>query len=90
MICLDHAVHTGVRVAAKTATSDAKVIDLGTEFGLDVSKSGQTNLYVYDGEVELHPNKRASQNLITNQGVTWNDKEITAIPIDDSIISFDR
>jgi len=71
-------------------TADAKVIDLGTEFGLDVSKEGQTNLYVYDGEVELHPNKRASQNLVTNQGVTWNDKEITEIPIDDSIISFEN
>ena len=71
-------------------TSDAKVIDLGTEFGINVSNSGKTDLYVYDGEVEFHPEKTQSKNLVTNQGISWHDQVLKPIAIDDSIMSFEN
>ena len=35
----------------------SEVIDLGTEFGLSVDASGQTDVHVLDGLVEVHPSK---------------------------------
>ena len=36
-------------------TPTAKVIDLGTEFGVTVGPSSDTDVCVFDGEVEVHP-----------------------------------
>jgi hypothetical protein len=36
-------------------TPTAKVVDLGTEFGVEVSKSGATDVQVLKGKVVLHP-----------------------------------
>ena len=69
-------------------TKDAKIVDLGTEFGVDVNSSGKSNLYVYEGEVEFHPEKNNMKNLKTNQAVSWSKSEIKDIPVDNSIISF--
>ena len=69
-------------------TKDAKIVDLGTEFGVDVNSSGKSNLYVYEGEVEFHPKKDSMKNLKTNQAVSWSKTEIIDIPLDNSIISF--
>ena len=69
-------------------TNDAKIVDLGTEFGLDVSNTGASKLFVYDGEVELHPEKNQQKNLLTNQAVSWNKEAVEEIPVDNSIISF--
>ncbi|MCM8529275.1 MAG: FecR family protein, partial [Lentisphaeraceae bacterium] len=70
------------------STKDAKVVDLGTEFGVNISDSGQSKLYVYEGEVELHQAKNPMKNLVTNQGISWSENESSEIPVDDSIISF--
>ncbi|HXG08308.1 MAG TPA: FecR domain-containing protein [Gemmataceae bacterium] len=47
-----------------------KVIDLGTEFGVSVSASGATEVYVFEGKVEAHATANgsaASVNLTQNQ-----------------------
>lgn len=36
-------------------TPDAKVVDLGTEFGLAVGGTGASEVHVFDGEVEVYP-----------------------------------
>ncbi|MCC9644676.1 FecR domain-containing protein [Rhodopirellula sp. JC740] len=41
-------------------TNDMKVVDLGTEFGLEVSDEG-ANVQVFDGEVELHTQSKQPQ-----------------------------
>ena len=69
-------------------TNDAKIVDLGTEFGVNINAAGESNLYVYDGEVELHSAANKLKNLKTNQAVSWSENEIKDIPLDDSIISF--
>lgn len=54
-------------------TSDMKVVDLGTEFGMSVSPAG-ADLHVFDGEVELHPlhhqSEDAKQMLTAGQAIT--------------------
>lgn len=72
----------------KIFTKDAHIVDLGTEFGIDVNSSGKSNLYVYEGEVEFHPSDNSTKNLKTNQAVSWSKNEIKDINLDDSIISF--
>lgn len=47
-------------------TSKGQVVDLGTEFAVEVDKSG-TQVEVLEGEVELHPNVGDMQNLTTGQ-----------------------
>jgi hypothetical protein len=58
-------------------TPDSKVIDLGTEFGLEVSSKGESRVHVFDGEVEAYsvkendPNKKlivAGQSLKPSTG----------------------
>ncbi len=34
-------------------TPNAEVVDLGTEFGVDVNETGETNVVVFEGEVDL-------------------------------------
>lgn len=53
-----------------------ELIDRGTEFGMDVSAGGDTNVQVFDGEVELYPpdGKRAPeriQRLLGGAGASW-------------------
>lgn len=38
-------------------TSNFELIDLGTEFGLDINESGEADVQVFDGEVEIHTSK---------------------------------
>lgn len=40
--------------------ANGKVIDLGTEFGFNLSREGELKLAVFDGEVELHPEGSSS------------------------------
>lgn len=62
---------------------DMKVVDLGTEFGLAVSRDGGAQLQVFDGEVELHPAADKDHKMLTaGEGVIRNEKgefEITEI-----------
>ena len=53
-----------------------ELVDLGTEFGMDVSDGGTSQVQVFDGEVEIYPpdGKRAPdlrQNLPGGSGLTW-------------------
>jgi len=54
----------------KLGTPDARVVDLGTEFGLLVDDAGKSQVHVFDGEVEVYPDQADDQlklNLITAQ-----------------------
>ncbi|MGB7344541.1 MAG: LamG-like jellyroll fold domain-containing protein [Pirellulaceae bacterium] len=61
---------------------DMKVVDLGTEFGLDVSSSG-ANVQVFDGEVEVHQPNTDKQLIQAGQAVQRNDgalRKLAATP----------
>jgi len=47
----------------KLNTPNAMMIDLGTEFGVIVSKAGQSELHVFKGEVKLFSEKRTGGNI---------------------------
>lgn len=49
--------------------NDLKVVDLGTEFALAVNDR-QTDVQVFDGEVELHSDQHDLQKLTAGQGVS--------------------
>lgn len=60
---------------------DMKVVDLGTEFGLNVSPDG-ADLQVFDGEVELQPAEAEKRLLTTGEAIQRNEQgeiESTAI-----------
>ena len=62
-----------------------KVVDLGTEFAMDVSADGKTELGVFDGEVELHLPGEKPRPLFESQAVmhdTSAEKVLRAIPLD--------
>ncbi|MBN8457483.1 MAG: FecR domain-containing protein [Verrucomicrobia bacterium] len=65
---------------------DGKVVDLGTEFGLDVQANGRTELGVFDGEVKLHlDDESQGRPLFANQAVIRGDqdgKALRAVPFD--------
>lgn len=64
----------------RLTTPDAKVVDLGTEFGLKVSDAGQAEVHVFDGEVEVYPNA-GNDKLSVKQGAGWDAVNgITASP----------
>jgi ferric-dicitrate binding protein FerR (iron transport regulator) len=55
----------------KLTTPDARVVDLGTEFGLKVTDSGKAEVHVFDGEVEVYP-QSGNDKLSVKQGAGWN------------------
>lgn len=58
--CLEGRIRAIVPAVAKgftVYTPDSKVIDLGTEFGMEVSASGESKVHVFDGEVEAYNTK---------------------------------
>lgn len=48
-------------------TPESQVVDLGTEFAVEVGKAGQTEIHVFDGEVEAYDvaGNPASKKLLT-------------------------
>ena len=46
----------------------SEVIDLGTEFGLSVSKEGQTDVHVIDGLVEVYPRETGNGGVKIAEG----------------------
>jgi hypothetical protein len=55
-------------------SSAAELVDLGTEFGLEVSPSGRTQVHVFQGKVEVYkPDSQRSgdsvQSLVAGQGL---------------------
>lgn len=64
-----------------------KVVDLGTEFGLDTSPGGATELGVFDGKVELHRPGSDILSLMQNQAVLLDpgsEDPVSAIPLNRS------
>ncbi|MBN2022772.1 MAG: FecR domain-containing protein [Pirellulales bacterium] len=59
-------------------TPDGEVVDLSTEFGLDVAEGESTGVVVFDGAVDLRLDKstagdaRRVQRLVGGEGVTFN------------------
>jgi ferric-dicitrate binding protein FerR (iron transport regulator) len=60
-----------------------KVIDLGTEFGIAVSASGATEVYVFEGKVEAHStsNGQPAVSLTRNQAAQIAAGKVTVQPI---------
>ena len=52
--------NTGFTVVTPTA----RVVDLGTDFGVMVNDQGETEVYVYQGSVAVRPNSSASSNEV--------------------------
>ncbi|MBI1368837.1 MAG: iron dicitrate transport regulator FecR [Planctomycetes bacterium] len=65
--------------------ADMDVVDLGTEFGLNVDATGHAEVHVFDGEVELHhPRDGAPMSLTTGHGMRLESNgSLTPISIDD-------
>lgn len=60
-----------------------ELVDLGTEFAMDVGTGGEAQLQVFDGEVELYPpdGKRAPdqiRRLVGGAGLSWQSSGATS------------
>jgi len=55
-------------VGFQVETADAQIIDLGTRFGVSVRDSGETDVVVFEGAVDVHspPSKSKPTNTIAN------------------------
>lgn len=49
-------------------TSKAQYVDLGTEFAVEVTEDGRTDLHVFDGQVEVRPTEGSPPNQLVNSG----------------------
>lgn len=62
------------------------VVDLGTEFGLDVAYNGKAEVGVFDGEVELHRPNETTLSLLANQALLLSPSnestKAVSIPLD--------
>ncbi|TLD71280.1 iron dicitrate transport regulator FecR [Phragmitibacter flavus] len=57
----------------RLVTPDAKVVDLGTEFGLWVDETGKSEVHVFDGEVEVYPEAQTQKVSLTT-GQLWDGR----------------
>ncbi len=51
---------------------DGQVVDLGTEFAVNVA-DGRSEVHVFDGEVEWHPQNAAMHHLGQGQALSWDE-----------------
>ncbi len=51
-------------------TAEGRIVDLGTEFALDVS-AGQSEVHVLDGVVEWHPRAEAMRRMGKGEALRW-------------------
>ena len=58
-----------------------KVVDLGTEFGLSVGPSGQTDVTVFQGEVEVFPDADKRRLLKTNQSAQFKNADLQMVSL---------
>ncbi|MFD0893860.1 hypothetical protein KBB96_10585 [Luteolibacter ambystomatis] len=62
-----------------------RVVDLGTEFAMDVHEDGRTELGVFDGKVQLHVPGQDVRLLQVNQALMHDDQAedvVSSIPLD--------
>jgi hypothetical protein len=70
--------------AFEIGSPQGKVIDLGTEFGMSVSRNGPTDVYVFEGKVEAHPadgGAGAGVNLTRNQAARIVSGKVSLQPV---------
>ncbi|MEM7603290.1 MAG: LamG-like jellyroll fold domain-containing protein, partial [Verrucomicrobiota bacterium] len=70
VICHFGKIRADVPVVAKgftVVTAESEIVDLGTEFAMEVGATGQTEVHVFDGEVEAYDADRSpdSKTLLT-------------------------
>jgi hypothetical protein len=72
-------------------TTDINIVDLGTEFALNVPEDGQSSVHVFEGEVELHSMTKSKllTNLSADTAATWKNQLITPIQLSNDFISFE-
>jgi hypothetical protein len=70
-------------------TSDWDVIDLGTEFGVTAIRGGRSEVFVFEGEVELH-NQAVRHLMSQGDGVTLGSHEFQTLPESSAILPFVR
>ncbi len=66
VICHSGKIRATVPPVAKgftVATSESEIVDLGTEFAIEVGEKGSTEVHVFDGEVEAYNAKRDPQSM---------------------------
>ena len=73
----------GAATGFTVLSPQGKVIDLGTEFGIAVSDSGATKVYVFEGKVEAHAadNRQPAVSLTRNQAARIAAGKVTVQPI---------
>ncbi len=75
-----------VRERAKgfaVVTPHARIVDLGTEFGVQVDKKGDTHAQVYQGLVEVRPSTGETQRLSAGEAVQVNLRgKVASVPFD--------
>jgi hypothetical protein len=78
-------------IGFKIITSDMDVVDLGTEFAIDVPENGQSSVYVFEGEVELYESGKGKllKNLKANDAAKWENQSIQAATMRDDFVSFE-
>lgn len=62
---------------------DGRIVDLGTEFGLEVDANGRSaNFGVFRGEIEYHPQNDAARKirLIENHAVVASEGKVLSVP----------
>ena len=52
----------------KVVGPDFEVVDLGTEFGMEILPNGESEVHVFDGEVEMHQDAKPTTLLKTGEG----------------------
>lgn len=65
-------------------SSKFELVDLGTEFGVEIGSNGKSNVQVFDGEVELYPpdgNRSPDQKtrLLGGDGMAWDESGASAL-----------
>jgi ferric-dicitrate binding protein FerR (iron transport regulator) len=74
----------GPTTGFEIVSPQGKVIDLGTEFGISVSDTGATEVYVFEGKVEAHPISDGKANgalsLIQNEAARITEGKVVREP----------
>lgn len=56
----------------KLLAPDAKLVDLGTEFGVVVDQNGRSEVHVFEGEVDVYPGRQGeNQKVSLTTGKMW-------------------
>ncbi len=61
----------------KISTSTGDIIDLGTEFALDVT-TDSAEMHVLDGEIEWHPNSEDKRLLTNGESLRWTETGLSS------------